>query len=64
MDFGNKNSDLSLLHKINSFDLKNIKNFFLELKNVFLVCKRSDLFYDNEKKCFLITENHINFYVF
>ena len=55
--FGDKNSDLCLLHKIKSFDLKSI--IFVFLRTIFfffLVCKRSDLFYDNKKDGFLITK--------
>ena len=42
--FDDKNSDMFLLHKIKSFNLKNIKSVFEELKKWFLITENSDLF--------------------
>ena len=55
-----KNSDLCLLHKIKSFDLKNI----ISKKKSFLVCKRSDLFCDNKKKIGFFYDRKIRFIFF
>ena len=43
MVFDDKNLDLFLLHKIKSFNLKNIKSVFEELKKWFLITRKSDL---------------------
>ena len=50
--FGDKNSDLCLLHKTKSFDLKNIKSVFKNLEKWPLIYKRSDLFLRPKKKWF------------
>ena len=45
--FEEKNSDLCLLKKTKSFDLKIYQIYFLRIeKKWFLICKRSDLFCD------------------
>ena len=50
MVFGDKNSDLVLLHKIKSFNLKNIRSILYELKKIgFLITEKLDLFYDEIK---------------
>ena len=54
--FGDKNSDLCLLHKTKSFDLKNIKSVFKNLEKWPLIYKRSDLFLRPKKNGFLMTE--------
>ena len=44
--FGDKNSDMCLLHKIKSFNLKNIRSvFFRTKKNVFLIYKNQICFF-------------------
>ena len=66
MVFGDKNSDLCLLHKIKSFDLKHIRSVFQELKKwfFFFFNKRSDLFYDNKKIVFDNRKIRSVFYMF
>ena len=54
--FGDKNSDLCLLHKTKSFDLKNIKSVFKNLEKWPLIYKRSDLFLRPKKNGFLMTK--------
>ena len=51
--FGDKNSDLCLLHKIKSFDLKKVSDLFLRTKKKwFLITekKKSDLFFIRVKR--------------
>ena len=48
--FGDKNSDLYSLHKIKSFDLKNIRSVFNMQEKWFFGNKNSDLFCDDKKK--------------
>ena len=52
MVFGDKNSDLCLLHKKKSFDLKNIKSVFKNLEKWLLIYKRSNLFLRPKKMVF------------
>ena len=50
--FDDKNSDMFLLHKIKSFNLKNIRSIFEELKKWFLMKKNHICFYDEIKRVF------------
>ena len=53
MVFGDKNSDLYLLHKKKkSFDLKNIRSVFKNLEKWLLIYKRSNLFLRPKKMIF------------
>ena len=54
MVFGDKNSDLYLLHKKKkkSFDLKNIRSVFKNLEKWLLIYKRSNLFLRPKKMVF------------
>ena len=64
MVFEDKNSDLCLLHKTKSFWFEKVTHLLLRTKkNVFLVCKRSDLLYDNNKKGFLTIEKSYMFFI-
>ena len=50
MVFGDKNSDLCLLHKTKSFDLKKYQICFLRTrKNGFLMTEKLDLFLGTKK---------------
>ena len=52
MVFGDKNSDLCLLHKTKSFDLKNVRSNFKNLEKWLLIYKRSNLFLRAKKMIF------------
>ena len=56
MVFRDKNSELCLLRKTKSSDLKDIKSVFKNLEKWLLIYKRSNLFLRPKKMVFLMTD--------
>ena len=59
MVFGDKNSDLCLLHKTKSFDLKNLRSNFKNLEKWLLIYKKSNLFLRPKKMVFICFKKYM-----
>ena len=59
MVFGDKNSDLCLLHKTKSFDLKNLRSNFKNLEKLLLIYKKSNLFLRPKKMVFICFKKYM-----
>ena len=59
MVFGDKNSDLCLLHKTKSFDLKNFRSNFKNLEKWLLIYKKSNLFLRPKKMVFICFKKYM-----
>ena len=59
MVFGDKNSDLCLLHKTKSFDLKNVRSNFKNLEKWLLIYKKSNLFLRPKKMVFICFKKYM-----
>ena len=59
MVFGDKNSNLCLLHKTKSFDLKNVRSNFKNLEKWLLIYKKSNLFLRPKKMVFICFKKYM-----